>query len=203
MTETTFGHGGARAGRAFRRAAAWPVVFAGLLLAGCAGDVSDDVSLDEVARKAEAIVIAAVELPSEFYNCISATLWLSRQGPGGTAQRDSVDVQNSAVTRRPSQFRLPAGKYTLLNLQCIEYRGRIQLLKEAASLGTFQIGAGEVVNIGRISFGGLNTIATTPQAAPLRAEQLTWLRKNKPNLARRMTTRPFRPNTNVLLRRKP
>ncbi|MEM8689347.1 MAG: hypothetical protein AAGF81_18605 [Pseudomonadota bacterium] len=203
MTEIPFGHGGARAYSTCRRAIAWLVLLVGLLLVGCAGDISDDISLDEVASQAEGIVIASVELPSGFYNCGSATLWLSRRGPNGNAKRDSANVANSAVTFRPSQFRLPAGKYTLRNLECVEYRGRIRLLKKAASLGTFEVKAGEVVNVGRISFGGFYTIATTPQVAPLLAEQLTWLRKNKPKLLSRMTTRHFQPNAGVILRRRP
>ncbi len=202
MTEMTFGHSRVQAGRKFGRSTAWAASFVGLLLVGCAGNISDDISLEEVASKAENIVIASVELPSGFYNCPTATLSLSRQGPDGKVEGDHASVKNSALTFAPSQFRLPAGKYTLRNLECVEYRGRIRLLKKAASLGTFEVGAGEVVNVGRISFGGVYTIASTPQAGPLLAEQLDWLRKNKPNLASRMTTRPFRPNTNAYLRRK-
>ncbi|MEM7427528.1 MAG: hypothetical protein AAF441_15650 [Pseudomonadota bacterium] len=173
------------------------------LLAGCAGNISDDISLDEVAGNEEGIVIVYLEMPSGFYTCPGVSISLKRLDGGGEKVYYGRTVKNSALVHAPSQFRIDAGKYAFINANCRDGYRKISLLRKPGRFGTFEVRAGEVVNIGKLTWGGPNVIASTLQAGPMPEEQLKWLAKHKPKLSARMQTRLFEANTRSLLTLKP
>ena len=169
---------------------------AAVLLAGCASTVSDDVSLEAVQNRGEAIAIVAATFPGPRV-CTSLTLHVRQKGDDGDRIRSIVaSVYGSGL---PAQAKLPAGSYEIANMICQSVNVKVVLHEQRTIFsskktpppvyGRFSVAAGEVVNLGHVkiksAFGGIAQLAVTD----LSTQQRTWLKDNRPTLESRMVTR--------------
>ncbi len=168
----------------------------GMAVAACSSTVSDDVSLEAVQNRGEAIVILAAKFP-EPRVCTTLTLLL-RHKQNGKDRVESI-VASIYGLELPAQAKLKSGSYELANMICIS--GNVEIvLHERRTIfspeakgpppvyGRFTVAPGEVVNLGRVTIKFAAGRARLG-VSDLTAEQHAWLKENRPTLTSRMVTR--------------
>ncbi len=189
--------------------AATAVMFSAL--AGCTGTVSDDVSLQEVQSRGEAIVIVAATFPGRRI-CSDLILTVRRKAEG----KDRLESFTASSLFRgdsPAQAKLDAGSYELANMTCISGNVRVVLTKgrdifsskkagPPPVYGRFSVKPGEVVNLGHISVKWAVAGIAQTAVADLSPKHHAWLKENRPNLSSRMVTRLMQGTRHKVIKRK-
>ncbi len=172
-----------------------------LILQACTSSVSDDVSMQAVASRNEGIVILSGQMPQQFILCSTVNMEILRLS-GEKAYYELHAVKGAATFNGIAQMKIKAGQYAVTNLVCNIGGHKTVLQKRTkwtepnrayARYGTFEVGQGEVVNIGQISIALAGPGRVQLAAAPMTSEQLAWLGENRPKLSARMVTRLFKP----------
>ena len=182
-----------------------------LALAGCTGTVSDDVSLEAVQTRGEGIVIVAAKFPGRQI-CSSLVLEVSRK-VDGKRRIEAFTASDLFRGDSPAQAKLKAGDYELSNMVCHSGNRQIMLHKRPNIFnahkagpppvyGRFSVAPGEVVNIGQVSIKWAVAGIAELSVSNLSADHHAWLRKNRPNLSKRMVMRLMKPNRYTVLKRK-
>ena len=178
-----------------------------LVLGGCGGTstVSDELTTSSLANEKSGVAILKASIIGQ--GCPGGTLTIGRKAGDAYEAVTSVQTGTGAFTSGLDvmQVTLPPGDYHVINIACAVTDGRITTTVQVGkkegggllgigsqfkkSLATFQLGTGEIVNLGylQIVTGLYGTVAIAVSDLP--AESAARLKKEKPNLANQMTTR--------------
>ncbi len=140
------------------------------LLAGCAktSRVGDDVSTQSLTRSGKAVALMRVGTPSPKCNSLGVLLG-TREG-NGFRRKQPIGVANvrSLADVPVAEVELEPGEYHVLAFSCIGDKGPAIVGDNAAEAGlyrssyaSFTLQAGEVVNVGSLTFNASHTGRST------------------------------------------
>ena len=179
-------------------------------LSGCSGttNVSDELTTSALAKTNKSVAIMRMGVAGE--TCPAALLTLATKAGDEFAPAKTVRMSNqSNAPSDVAQIELDPGEYHVVSWTCTVQVGNTRnvttLGKRSGGLlsgggtykqsfGSFELTSGEIVNLGSIRLVdvGLNNVLVDVTDLPADAREK--FARDKPNLARQMTTRLFKVN---------